>query len=119
MSDMSTALAGALSALATVKGESVGYRTGTSGAFTTLTGFVLIMQRVPEPSYSADDMQEQQVFSAVLKGPVSPAMVVGYQIQDSVTSFVWSVRSVKIDVQQVCALERTDVTKFTPDRGGA
>lgn len=119
MSDMSTALTAGLAALATAKGESVGYRTSTSGAFTTLTGFVLIQQRVPEPTFSDRDEQEQQVFNAILKGPTTPALAVGYQIQDSVTSYVWSVRSIKNDVQQVCMLERTEATNFTPNRGGA
>lgn len=119
MSSMSDILANGLAALATAKGESVGYRTGTSGSFTALTGFVLIQQRVPEPSFSDRDEQEQQIFNAVLKGPLSPAMAIGYQIQDTVTGYVWAVRSIKNDVQQVCTLERTEATSFTPDRGGA
>lgn len=119
MSSISNALAAGLATLATEKGESVGYRTGTSGAFTALTGFVLHQQRVQEPAYSDQDEQEQQVFSAVLKGPTTPALAINYQVQDTVTGYVWSIRSVKTDVQQVCILERTVATNFTPDRGGA
>jgi hypothetical protein len=119
MSAVSDALARGLSALATAKGEALAYQAGVSGGFTALTGFVLIQQRVPDPSFSESDEQEQQVFNAVLKGPATPALAVGYQIQDTVTSYVWAVRSIKNDVQQVCMLERTKATNFTPNRGGA
>ena len=119
MSIISDALTKGLAALATAKGETVGYRVATSGAFTALNGFVLIQQRVPEPTFSDSDEQEQQTFSATLKGPASPAMVVGYQIQDTITGYVWAVRSIKNDVQQVCTLARVEALNLTPNRGGA
>lgn len=119
MSTISDALSKGLSFLATAKGETVGYRTGTSGAFTSLTGFVLIQQRVAEPTFSDSDEQEQQTFTATLKGPLTPALAVGNQIHDDITGYHWAVRSIKNDVQQVCALERTEATNFTPNRGGA
>jgi len=119
MSVFSIALAAAHAALATAKGESIGYRVGTSGAFTTLAGFILIQDRVPAFSQDGDHHDEVQVRSGTLKGPVTPAMVKGYQIQDTITGYVWSVQAVKIDSQQVCLLELTQVGTLGPDRKGA
>ena len=119
MSVISAILTKGLSALSTAKGESVGYRVGTSGGFTALPGFVLTAQRVPAPEYNQEEQAEKQKHTASLKGPVAPLLVRGYQVEDTVTGFVWSVRSVKIDVQQVCVLERVEAITFTPDRAGA
>lgn len=119
MSVISDMLARGLSVLATAKSESVAYRPGISGGFTALTGFVLIQQRVAAPIFDDAQEQEEQRLSATLKGPLSPVLFRGYQIQDTVTGLIWAVQSNKTDVQQVCQLELVKVTQFTPNRGGA
>jgi hypothetical protein len=119
MSTISTALATALSALATAKGESLTYATTIGGSHSVLTGFVLHQDRIAEPSYDEHDRADSQKMTAILKGPASPAMAIGYEIIDTVTTWHWAVESVKSDVQQVCRLMRRVPITHGPNRGGA
>lgn len=117
MSMMSDILAQGLSVLATFKGLNLDYRTSEVGAWTALTGFDLIEQRVPEPQYDADDHVVEQKRLATLKGPVSPAILKGYEIRDNTTGRTWAVESVSFSQQQVVILWRTEVGEHGADRG--
>ncbi len=119
MSIIGDSLTLALSTLATAKGESLQYATTIGGAYTTLTGFVLHQERVGEPIYNEHDRADAQAFNAILKGPATPLMVVGYEVKDVITGLRWAVESVKLDVQQVCRLSRRVDITHTPNRGGA
>ena len=119
MSTISDAMTLALSTLATAKGESLQYATTLGGTLVALTGFVLHQDRIAEPAFTEQDKGYSQSMTATLKGPATPAMVVGYEIKDTITGLRWAVESVKVDVQQVCRLMRRDITKHTPNRNGA
>jgi hypothetical protein len=119
MSTMSEIFATGLAQLATVKGESVGYRVGTSGSYTTLTGFVLNIDRLPAPAMDPDHQSQETLITATLKGPVTPLLVRGYQVKDNVSGITFAVESVKIDTQQVVILNSINTQQFAPDRKGA
>lgn len=119
MSAIGDAIAPGLAALSTLKGESLGYRTGTTGSFTALSGFCLHQARGEAPMFDETHASEVQKRLATLKGPVTPAMARGYQVKDLITGIIYAVQFVKIDVQQVCALEEREPTKRTPDRHGS
>lgn len=119
MSIFSSAFAIAHAIISTAKGESVSYRAGGTGAFTALSGFILLQDRVPASAQDDDHHDEVQIRSAILKGPVTPELVRGYQVKDAITNLVWSVQAVKIDSMQVCLLELTQGGKLGPDRHGA
>jgi hypothetical protein len=118
MSSMSDILAAGLSVLSTVKGESVGYRTGTTGSFTALPGWTITQDRTQPEFHDADGGADVVRRTATLKGPLSPALAKGYQIEDGTTSLVWAVQGVTFDQQQICLLELVVVDQFAPDRKG-
>lgn len=119
MTTISDAIAAALTSLATAKGESLGYRTGTSGSFTTLTGWVLHRDNFPQAAFDEKQSAERYEQTGTLTGPSgSPAMVAGYQVQDG-NSAAWVVESVMVDQQQVCLLRRIVTRQLGPDRGSA
>ncbi len=116
MTDMADALATALSAIGTFKGESLTYRTTHAGQTSALTGFVLHRDRVPQPSFLAERSAEAEVKEATLKGPLTPAMSIGYEIIDA-NSEAWVVESVMKDSQQICRCKRDRTISLGPDRG--
>ncbi len=119
MSNMSDALASALSVISTFEGVTLGYRTGVSGSFTALTGWAIHKDRVPQSQYDERTGGDIQIHSMMVKGPLSPAMVKGYQIQvgGSATD-IWAVESVTTHAQQICLCRRAPVATLGPDRGG-
>jgi hypothetical protein len=122
VSVISSALASALSAIATAKGEVLSYATAHGQSFTALTGFVIHQDRVGEPTHDDQGRVVSQVRRAVLKGPVSPLMAKGYEIKDSkpTTPIVWAVEGVKIEEQQIVTLMREErVGPYGPDRGAS
>jgi hypothetical protein len=119
MSTISDAMTTALDALATAKGESLQYATTLGGSYTAMSGFVLHQDLVSEPVYNEHDRADSQSFSATLKGPVTPALAVGYEVKDTVTGLRWAVESVMVDVQQICRLMRRVERTRGPNRGGA
>jgi hypothetical protein len=119
VSSISDAMEDALSTMATAKGETLGYRTGTSGAFTTLTGWVLHRESFPQAQFDERSGGERYEQTANLSGPLAtPTMVVGYQVQDG-NSAVWAVESVMADQHQVCLVRRIVSRQLGPDRGSA
>ncbi len=116
MTDMADALATALSAIGTFKGESLTYRTTHAGQTSALTGFVLHRDRVPQPSFLSERQAEAEVKEATLKGGLTPAMVVGYEVIDG-NSEAWVVESVMKDSQQICRMKRSRTIALNPDRG--
>ncbi len=119
MSLISTALASALSAIATAKGESLSYCTTYGGTYVALTGFVLHQQRPEAHSQDDDHGMEVQVLRATLKGPLTPAMADGYFIKNVTTGVIYSCRTPKFESQQIANLEVADPKKYGPDRKGA
>ena len=118
MSNLSDAMASALSQISTFDGLTLGYRTGTSGAFTTLTGFVMHKDRLPSTQFDDRRDVEMTLQTATLKGPLSPALAKGYQVQvDSSASDIWSVENVMVKGQQIALLQRRPVHTLAPDRG--
>jgi hypothetical protein len=112
-------MATALSAISSLDGITLGYRTTTSGAFTTLTGFVFHKDRVPQMQFDDRGEVEVQGHTGTLKGPTTPAMVKGYQIQVGASATdIWSVESVMVKGQQICLCHRGVVLALGPDRGG-
>ncbi len=116
MSNMSDALTTALSQIGTFKGESLTYRTTHAGQTAALTGFVLHRDRVPQPSFLSDRQAEAEVKEATLKGPLTPAMAIGYEVVDG-NSEAWVVESVMKDQQQICRCKRSRTIALAPDRG--
>lgn len=114
---VSDALAQALSAVSSYKGETLQYRTTHAGTLTALpTGFVLHRDRVPAPIFVGDRQAEAQTAEGYLKGPLSPAMVVGYEIVDG-NGNGWAIYSVAVDNQQICRVRSTTTLALAPDRG--
>lgn len=116
MSDLSTALSDALSTVSTFGGESLTYRTTHAGSTTALTGWVLHRDRVQQPQFVSDRDVEAIVMEGTLKGPLTPALAVGYEIVDG-NSVAWSITSVMSSQQQICRVKRSSTTAFAPDRG--
>jgi hypothetical protein len=116
MTNLSDALATALSAISTFKGETLTYRTTHTGGTSALTGFVLHRDRVPQPSFLSERQAEAEVKEATLKGPLTPAMAIGYEVVDG-NSEAWVVESVMKDSQQICRAKRVRTTVLAPDRG--
>lgn len=113
---MSDSLADALSEVSSFKGESLTYRTTHTGGTSALTGFVLHRDRVPQPTFIADRGAEAEVKEATLKGPLTPAMAIGYEVIDG-NSEAWVVESVMKDQQQICRCKRSKTIALAPDRG--
>jgi hypothetical protein len=116
VSDLSTALTTALAAINTLKGETLLYRTTHAGSTSALTGFVLHRDRVAQPSFLTDRQAEVESKEATLKGPLSPAMAVGYEVVDG-NSEAWAIESVMTDSQQICRCKRVRTIALNPDRG--
>ncbi len=113
---MSDALATALSAINTFKGESLTYRTTHAGSTAALTGFVLHRDRVPQPSFMTERSTEAEVKEATCKGPLTPALAIGYEIIDG-NSEAWAVESIMKDQQQIARCKRVRTIALAPDRG--
>lgn len=116
MTNMSDALAAAISAIATFKGESLTYRTTHAGSTAALTGFVLHRDRVVQPSFLTDRRAEVEAKEATCKGPLTPALAIGYEIIDA-NSEAWVVESVMKDQQQIARCKRVRTIALAPDRG--
>lgn len=116
MSTMSDILAAGHSALSSVRSESLSYSSTVSGSYTALTGWVLIIDRLPAPVFNDQAQAGEVAQTATLKGPLSPALQRGWFITDG-NSQKWSIEGVKTEQQQVCTLMRTKVTTRAPDRG--
>ncbi len=120
MSDMSTALAQALAALGTFKGDALSYCATVAGSYTALTGFIIHVDRVDAVRSNDGGMIEEQWETATLKGPLSPALSVGYFIKDTLNNNrVWYLEGIKVDQQQIARLRRIDQGIATPNRGGS
>lgn len=118
MSLMSDAITAGLATLATAKGQSLQYATAHGQAFAALAGFVLIQDRIVPPAYGDDERAGIVPQTGIIKGPLTPALSINYEIKDVITGAVWAVEGVKTDVQQVATVRRTDLTERGPDRGG-
>lgn len=117
MSAMSTLITSGLAALATAKSESLSYATAHGQSFTAMTGFVLIQARPPLPVDDPAFATYMQSRDAVLKGPLTPALHVNYEVKDIITNLIWSVVSEpKVDVQQVAILRLVADTTHSPNR---
>ena len=117
MSTMSDILATGLATLSTLRSDTVSYSTTKGGSYTALTGWVLIIDRIPPPVFNDQTQAGESQQTATLKGPLTPALLRGYFILDGNGDY-WSVEGVKTEQQQICALMRTKVTKRGPDRAG-
>ena len=116
MSDLSDALATALDAVADLQGESLTYRTTHAGSTSALTGFVLHRERVPNLLFQGDRQAEVEDKTGTLKGPLTPAMAIGYEVIDA-NSEAWAIESVMKDQQQICRVRRVRTAVLGPDRG--
>ncbi len=116
MSDINAALTTALGAISNAKGESLVYRTTHAGSTTALTGWVLHRDRPQQVLYLADRGAEAEVKEGSLKGPLSPAMSIGYEVVDG-NSEAWVIESVMVDQQQICRVKRSRTVALAPDRG--
>ncbi len=119
MSTASDIFASGFTLLSDVHGHSVSYCATYGGTYVALPGFLLIQQR--PPPHTQDDAHgiEVQVLGAVLKGPLTPAMVDGYFIKDVGTGTIYSCRKPKFEAQQIANLEVAQPQQFGPDRDGA
>lgn len=117
MSVVSDALAAALSAVASAKGETLSYRQNEDRAWTTLSGFVLDRDDVQAPAFDDESYAEATVRTARLSGPLSPTIDVGYQILDG-NGGIWAVYTTEKDQQQLCAVRFITLDNAGPDRGG-
>lgn len=116
MSTLQNLMAKALSSISTIRGESLGYRTGTSGSFTALTGYVLDWSDATNAEYEERIGAERTPQQGTLSGPTSLVILVGYQIQDA-TGNVWSVKAANMDAQQqICTVEYVGLANYGPDR---
>lgn len=114
---LSDALAQALSGVSAFKGESLQYRTTHGGSLTALpAGFILHRDRVPPPVFVQDTQSENETKEGTLKGPLSPAMAIGYEVVDS-NGEAWAVYSLMSDQQQICRVRRSRKIAMNPDRG--
>lgn len=118
MSALSDAMTSALAAVADFKGETLQYRTTHAGSLTTLVGFVLGRDRIPQPSWTTEAGGVVSNESGWLKGPLTPAMVIGYEVVDG-DGLAWSIYSVMKNQQQVCLIRGMTTRTLEPDRGEA
>ncbi len=119
MSVASDILATGLAELATVHGHSVSYCATYGGTYVALPGFLLIQQRPSAHTQDDDHGMEVQTLGALLKGPLTPAMVDGYFIKDVNSGTIYACRKPKFEAQQIANLEVADPKLFGPDRKGA
>ena len=119
MSLVSNALAAALSAVSTARGEALAYRaTISEGEWTTLTGFVLDRDEIPPPAFSDQQQAEETIRGGRLSGPLTPVLAVGYELQDG-NGDTWAIETAELDQQQLCNVRLTTIANAGPDRGGA
>ncbi len=118
MSTMSDALAAGLAALAAIKGDALTWCATYGGSYAALTGFVIHVDRV-QPAIMNDSRHlEEQEETATVKGPLTPALVRGYFVKDTLNSNrIWYVEAVKVDQQQIARCRRVNQLDATPDRG--
>lgn len=116
MSAMSDILATGLSTLSSTRSESLSYSSTLAGSYTALTGWVLIIDRLPAPVFDDQAQSGEVAQTATLKGPLSPALQRGWFITDG-NGQKWAIEGVKTEQQQICTLMRTKVTTRAPDRG--
>jgi len=119
MSTISTALTDALSSLSTALGTTLEYRTGSTGAWTTLTGFLVDWEDVQAFAHDPEAKAEAQDRMGMLVGPTSPALAVGYNIRVDSGSTFYAVLTSEVDQVQRCLIKQTRIVKAGPDRGGA
>ncbi len=118
MSTMSDTLAAGLAALATIKGDALTYCATVAGSYAALTGFVIHVDRADPVRMSGDRNLEEDEEWATVKGPLTPLMVVGYFIKDTLNANrIWYVEAVKVDQQQVIRCRRISQGIATPNRG--
>lgn len=113
---MSDILATGHAHLATVRGESLSYSATVGGSYTALTGWVMLIDRLPAPVFNDQSQAGEVAQTATLKGPLTPALQRGWFVTDG-NGDKWSIEGVKTEQQQVCTLMRTKVTARAPDRG--
>jgi len=118
VSTASSILATGHSLLSSVFGHSVSYRTGTTGGFTALTGFIILQDRPQPHGFDGDRGMETQMRGGFLKGPLTPAMADGYQVKDENSGIIYACYDPKFEAQQIARLERVTVEEFGPDRKG-
>ncbi len=119
MTGLNDAMVSALAAVSAFRGEALGYRAASgTGAFTTLTGFVLDREDRAAFQFDEQHSAQYQEQTGTLSGPLTPALSVGYQLQDG-NSAVWAIETAELDGQQICRVRRITSKKGGPDRGGA
>lgn len=101
-----------------MKGEALSYATTQGGAYTALTGFVLLKSRVDPVMQDDQRGMEMQLQGATLKGPLTPALTQGQFVKDSSVSpaEIYYVEAVKVEAQQISSLRRSPVLTGTPNR---
>ncbi len=120
MTNLSSAMADALGEISSFDGITLGYRTSSSGSYTTLTAgsWVFHKDRVPQAQYDERGQLAETIHTATLKGPLSPALVKGYYIQvGGSASDEWIVENVMTKGQQIALCRRISVGDLGPDRG--
>ncbi|MBA3591562.1 hypothetical protein [Methylibium sp.] len=118
MSTISTALAQALAAVATARGESLSYRAAVgTGSYIALSGFVLDRDEIAPPFHDEQQAAEETVRSGRLCGPLTPVLTVGMGIRDG-NNQEWAIETAELDQQQLCTVRRTTVANAGPNRGG-
>ena len=119
---IASGLTRALAVISADKEEDLAYATTPGGAFTALTGFVIHQDLLTEPTYDDDSRGGSQTRRAYCKGPVSPRLLIGYQIRDNtqIPAMIWAVEGVISECQQIATLARQERVNGTgPDRGAS
>ena len=122
MTLFSSAMTTALGIISTARGETLQYATSAGGSFTSLSGFTIHQERVPEPIFDDNGRVVSQIRRAVCKGPASPLLAIGYQIKDvnQTPDMTWAVEGVMVADQQIATLYRQErVGVAGPDRGAS
>jgi hypothetical protein len=104
------------------KEELLQYATSAGGSFVSLVGFVIHQDLLAEPNFDENSRAPTQTRRAYCKGPVTPALAIGYQIKDNTQSppLVWAVEGVIFECQQIATLSRQERVLFSgPDRGAS
>lgn len=122
MGIISENLARALAIVADGKGENLEYAASAGGSFSALVGFVIHQDLLTEPTYDDDSRAAFQTRRAYCKGPVTPALALGYQVRDNTQTpaLIWAVEGVIFECQQIATLARQERVNGTgPDRGAS
>lgn len=104
------------------KDESLQYATTSGGTYVNLDGFVIHQDLLTEPVYDNSDRVASQTRRAYLKGPVTPALAIGYRIKDNTQTppLIWAIEGVMFECQQIATLSRQErVGVAGPDRGAS